>query len=176
MEKIKEIVLFYATHLYLVDYMLILLVFFLFVCVTLLCVFLRHRPVIALFIIAINLILCFVIYIFGYKLIDYEVRNRKIAIIEQRIIKTSGDLIVDFNITNTSKNNFKECKITAKVFKSILPQDNIINKYKNQLIPFRIKSQKLKDLKKNTTQFQRIAFENFDYDNNYTIGLSSECF
>ncbi|HHP5637582.1 TPA: hypothetical protein ACSC0N_001080, partial [Campylobacter jejuni] len=41
MEKLREIVLFYTTHLYLVDYMLILLVFFLFTCVLLLCVFLR---------------------------------------------------------------------------------------------------------------------------------------
>ncbi|TKX31217.1 DUF2393 family protein [Campylobacter estrildidarum] len=176
MEKIREIVLFYVTHLYLVDFMLILFVFFLFVCITFLCVFLRHRPVIALFIIAINLIFCFVIYIFGYKLIDREVRGRKIEIIAQRMMQTSGDLIVDFNITNTSKNNFKECKVTAKIFKNPLSKDNIINKYKDQFVPFRQKSQELKDLKKNTTQFQRIAFENFNYENNYTVGIVSECF
>ncbi|EJA3586522.1 hypothetical protein PAM69_001694, partial [Campylobacter jejuni] len=58
MEKLREIVLFYTTHLYLVDYMLILLVFFLFTCVLLLCVFLRHRPIAALFIIAFDIIIC----------------------------------------------------------------------------------------------------------------------
>ncbi|EOI6520241.1 hypothetical protein ACMUWI_001858, partial [Campylobacter coli] len=36
MERLKEIVHFYTTHLYLVDYMLILFVFFLFTCVLLL--------------------------------------------------------------------------------------------------------------------------------------------
>ncbi|EAH4690853.1 DUF2393 family protein, partial [Campylobacter jejuni] len=112
MEKLREIVLFYTTHLYLVDYMLILLVFFLFTCVLLLCVFLRHRPIAALFIIAFDIIICFLVYIYGYKLIDNEVRTRKIAITDQKMIQSSNDLIVDFNITNNSKNNFKECKIT----------------------------------------------------------------
>ncbi|EAI3421901.1 DUF2393 domain-containing protein, partial [Campylobacter jejuni] len=116
MEKLREIVLFYTTHLYLVDYMLILLVFFLFTCVLLLCVFLRHRPIAALFIIAFDIIICFLVYIYGYKLIDNEVRTRKTAITDQKMIQSSNDLIVDFNITNNSKNNFKECKITAKIF------------------------------------------------------------
>ncbi|EHH1750760.1 DUF2393 family protein, partial [Campylobacter coli] len=48
--------------------------------------------------------------------------------------------------------------------------------YKNQLIPFRQKSREIFNLKKNTTQFQRISFDNFNYDNNYTIRLNSECF
>ncbi|EKY2861711.1 hypothetical protein QHW76_001695, partial [Campylobacter coli] len=62
MERLKEIVHFYTTHLYLVDYMLILFVFFLFTCVLLLCIFLRHKPVAALLIIALNIIICFLIY------------------------------------------------------------------------------------------------------------------
>lgn len=176
MEKLREIVLFYTTHLYLVDYMLILLVFFLFTCVLLLCVFLRHRPIAALFIIAFDIIICFLVYIYGYKLIDNEVRTRKTAITDQKMIQSSNDLIVDFNITNNSKNNFKECKITAKIFADKIPNDNIIEEYKKKFIPFRQKSKEIKDLKKNATQFQRIAFENFNYENNYTIRLVSECF
>lgn len=176
MEKLKEIVYFYTTHLYLVDYMLILLVFFLFTCVLLLCVFLRHKPTIALFIIAFNMIICFLVYIYGHKLIDEEVRARKTAIIDQKIIQSSGALIVDFNISNNSKNNFKICKITAKIFKDKLANDNFIEEYKNKFIPFRQKSREILDLKKNTTQFQRISFENFTYENNYTIRLNSECF
>ncbi|EFP1157792.1 DUF2393 domain-containing protein, partial [Campylobacter jejuni] len=54
--------------------------------------------------------------------------------------------------------------------------DNIIEEYKKKFIPFRQKSREIKDLKKNATQFQRIAFENFNYENNYTIRLVSECF
>lgn len=176
MEKLREIVLFYTTHLYLVDYMLILLVFFLFTCVLLLCVFLRHRPIVALFIIAFDIVICFLVYIYGYKLIDSEVRARKTAITEQKIIQSSNTLIVDFNITNTSKKNFKRCKITAKIFADKLPNDNIIEEYKKKFIPFRQKSREIQDLKKNTTQFQRISFENFNYENNYTTRLISECF
>ncbi|HDZ5035892.1 TPA: DUF2393 domain-containing protein [Campylobacter jejuni] len=176
MEKLREIVLFYTTHLYLVDYMLILLVFFLFTCVLLLCVFLRHRPIVALFIIAFDIVICFLVYIYGYKLIDSEVRARKTAITDQKIIQSSNTLIVDFNITNASKKNFKICKITAKIFADKLPNDNIIEEYKKKFIPFRKKGREIQDLKKNATQFQRISFENFNYENNYTTRLISECF
>ncbi|EFB0886039.1 DUF2393 family protein [Campylobacter coli] len=176
MERLKEIVHFYTTHLYLVDYMLILFVFFLFTCVLLLCIFLRHKPVAALLIIALNIIICFLIYIYGYKFIDSEVRSRKTTIVEQKFIQSSEALIIDFNITNTSKNDFKQCKVIARIFKDKLPEDNLINEYKNQLIPFRQKSREIFNLKKNTTQFQRISFDNFNYDNNYTIRLNSECF
>lgn len=176
MEKLREIMLFYTTHLYLVDYMLILLVFFLFTCVLLLCVFLRHRPIVALFIIAFDIVICFLVYIYGYKLIDSEVRARKTAITDQKIIQSSNTLIVDFNITNASKKNFKICKITAKIFADKLPNDNIIEEYKKKFIPFRKKSREIQDLKKNATQFQRISFENFNYENNYTTRLISECF
>ncbi|HEB9336847.1 TPA: DUF2393 family protein [Campylobacter coli] len=176
MERLKEIVHFYTTHLYLVDYMLILFVFFLFTCVLLLCIFLRHKPVAALLIIALNIIICFLVYTYGYKLIDSQARSRKTTIIEQKFIQSSGALIIDFNITNTSKNDFKQCKIIAKIFKDKLPQDSLINTYKNKFIPFRQKSREIFNLKQNTTQFQRIAFDNFNYDNNYTIRLNSECF
>lgn len=77
------------------------------------------------------------------------------------MIQSSNDLIVDFNITNNSKNNFKECKITAKIFADKIPNDNIIEEYKKKFIPFRQKSREIKDLKKNATQVQRIAFEKF---------------
>ncbi|MBM0636727.1 DUF2393 domain-containing protein [Campylobacter sp. VicNov18] len=176
MEKLREILLFYTTYLYLVDYMLILLVFFLFTCVLLLCVFLRHKPKIALFIIAFDIIICFLIYIYAYEFIDDKARSRKTTITDQKIIQSSNALIVDFSITNTSKNNFKECKITAKIFGDKMPNDSILEGYKKNFLPLRQKSQKIKDLKKNTTQFQRISFENFNYENNYTLRLNSECF
>lgn len=176
MEKLREIVLFYTSHLYLVDYMLILFVFFLFTCVLLICVFLRHRPVTALLIIAVDIVLCFLVYIYGYKFIDHKVRTRKIAIIDEKILKSTDALIVDFNITNESKHNFKECKIIAKIFADKLPKDNLLEQYKKKFIPLRQKSEELKELKKNATQFQRIAFEHFNYENNYTLRLNSECF
>uniref|UniRef100_UPI0036732FE5 DUF2393 family protein n=1 Tax=Campylobacter coli TaxID=195 RepID=UPI0036732FE5 len=176
MEKLRQIVLFYTTHLYLVDYMLILLVFFLFTCILLLCVFLRRRPVVALFIIAINIVICFLVYIYGYKFIDQEVRSRKTVITDQKILRSLNALVINFNITNTSKNNFKKCKITAKIFADELSNDNILEKYKKKFLPLRQKSKSIINLDKNTTQFQRISFENFNYDNNYTIRLNSECF
>lgn len=176
MENLRQLVLFYVNHLYLVDYMLILLVFFLFTCVCLLCVFLRDKPVMALTIIAFNIILCFFVFLYGYKFIDYQVRSRHSAISGQRKIHNPQALIVDFNITNTSKHNFEICKVTAKIYKDKLPQDNLLTEIKDKFIPYRKKSKELKNLNKNTTQFQRIAFENFTYENNYTIRMKSECF
>ncbi len=176
MESFKEFILYYTGHFYLVDFMLILFIFFLFACVTLLCVFLRHRPVIALLIIALDIIACFLIFVYGYKFIDSNARARKTTITDQKFLKSSNALAVDFSITNTSKRDFKECKITAKIFKDKLEGDNLLTEYKNKFLPYRKKSREIKELKSNQSQSQRISFEDFTYDNNYTIRLSSECF
>lgn len=176
MESLKELVLFYTSHLYLVDYMLILFVFFLFTCVLLLCVFLRHRPITALLIIALDIIACFFIYIYGYKFIDGAVRSRQVALVDEKKVESLSALVVDFNITNTSKRNFKDCKVLAKIYKNPNPNDNILNRYKNRFIPYRQKSREFKELNKSITQSQRITFDNFEQENNYTIKLDSECF
>ncbi|MBK1971781.1 DUF2393 family protein [Campylobacter sp. TTU-622] len=174
MQNLRENLLFYINHFYLVDYMLILLIFFLFICVLLLCFFLRHRPITALIIIAFNIVVCFFLYIYGYRFIDFEVRNRKTNIIQELKIQSSNSLVIDFDISNNAKTNFKICKITAKIYR-IGDKNNLILYYKNQFIPYRIKSMEIKDLKKNTTQTQRITFENF-IDENHTIKLDSKCF
>lgn len=94
------------------------------------------------------------IYTYGYKFIDSEVRSRKTTIVEQKFIQSSEALIIDFNITNTSKNDFKQCKVIARIFKDKLPEDNLINEYKNQLIPFRQKSREIFNLKKIQLNFK----------------------
>lgn len=176
MEKLRESILFYADNFYLVDFMLILFVFFFFTCILFLCVFLRHRPVIALFIVAFDIVACFLIYIYGYKFIDFQARKRIVAIESQKFIQSSNALVIDFNITNTSKHHFKQCKIIAKLYQNPSQEDNFLEARKKDFIPFRKKSKTLKDLKINTTQIQRISFENFNKDDNYTTRLASECF
>ncbi|QWU79667.1 DUF2393 domain-containing protein [Campylobacter novaezeelandiae] len=174
MQNLRENLLFYINHFYLVDYMLIVFIFFLFICILLLCFFLRHRPITALVIIAFDIIVCFFLYIYSYKFVDLEVRNRKTHIIQELKIQSSNSLVVDFDISNAAKTNFKICKITAKIYK-ISDKSNLVFYYKNQLIPYRKKSIEIKNLKKNTTQTQRITFENFN-DENHTIKLDSKCF
>lgn len=176
MEGLKENLLFYVKYLYLVDYVFIIFVFFLFSSVLLLVVFLRNKPVIGLFIIAIDIISCFFIFIYGYNFIDNKVRNRQTNIVNQRIIHSSNSLIVDFNITNNSKKDFKICKVLAKIYKDPNNNENILFKYKDELTPFRQKSVILKNLNKDKTQIQRISFENFNLENNYSVRLKSECF
>lgn len=175
-ENLREAILFYADNFYLVDFVLIVFVFFFFVCVLFLCVFLRHRPIIALFIVAFDIAASFFIYIYGYKFVDHQVRKRTVAIENQRFIQSSGALVIDFNITNVSKHHFKQCKITAKLYQNPSEEDNFLEAKKKNFIPFRKKSKILKDVPINTTQIQRISFENFDKDNNHTTRLASECF
>lgn len=176
MQSLKESLLFYTKYLYLVDYMLILLVFFLFTFVLLLVVFLRDKPLIGLFIIAIDIIASFFIFIYGYDFIDNKVRTRQTNILNQRVINSTNSLSVDFNITNNSNKNFKICKVLAKIYKDPNSNENIIFQYKDKLMPIRQKSITLKNLKKQATQIQRISFENFTMENNYTVKLKSECF
>lgn len=176
MENLRESVLYYSRHFYMVDYVLFLFILLLFVCVLFLCIFLRHRPIAGLLIVAVDIVACFFIYIYGYRFIDSVARSRETGIIEQKILQSSNTLAVDFNITNTSKNNFKECKVTAKIFKDEPNRDNFFIEYKDKFIPYRQKSRGVRELKRNQTQNQRISFEDFTYEGNYTIRLNSECF
>lgn len=176
MENFKETILYYVRHFYTVDYVLFLFILLFFVCVLFLCIFLRHRPVIGLCIIAIDIIACFLIYIYGYRFVDSIARSRETGIIEEKILQSSNTLAVDFNITNTSKNDFKECRVTAKIFKDESAQDGFFGKYKDKFLPYRQKSREVRELKRNQTQNQRISFEDFTYEGNYTIRLNSECF
>lgn len=176
MEKIRELVLFYVKNLYLVDYMLILLVFFLFTCILLLCVFLRHRPFTALLIMALDIVACFMVFIYGYRFIDYEARKRESVVNSQRIIGSSGALVLDFDISNLSKHYFTNCKVTAKLYAQTDTNASFVDKYKNRFIPFRQKSVMVKDLEQNSSKTQRITFENFNFEGNYSVRLKSECF
>ncbi|KAA6225174.1 MULTISPECIES: DUF2393 family protein [unclassified Campylobacter] len=175
MERLRQIVLFYTSHFYTVDYALILFVFFLFVCILFLCVFLRHRPIIALMVIAFDIIACVFVYIYGYRFIDFEVRKREIFISQQRIIPSTGALILDFDIKNTSKHDFNECSVVAKIYKDSNSTD-FVQVYKDKFIAYRKKSVNLKELKKNASKPQRISFENFNPEGNYSLKISSECF
>jgi len=175
-ESLKSFVLFYAHHLYLVDYVLILFVFFLFTSILLLCLFLRQYPFLALLIIAFDIVLCFFVYFYAYGFIDNQIRKREISVIEQRIIQSSGALVVNFELRNNSKRLFKDCKITAKIFKNPTSQESFLNFYKAKYLALRKKSIHLKNVKKNSSQIQRIAFENFNVEGNYSLKMHSECF
>lgn len=176
MQALKQKILFYTQHLYAVDLLFIMLVLFIFICILLAVVFLRHRAILANFLILFDFIFCALFFYYGFKFIDERVRAREAHIIQEKIYNNNA-LAVDFNISNLSKYNFKYCKIKAKLYKNIDENASFVQRYKAQYLPVRVKSKELnKGIERGRTQVERINFENIDKENNLSIILESECY
>ncbi|TQR30998.1 hypothetical protein DMB92_07185 [Campylobacter sp. MIT 99-7217] len=176
MQNFKEMFFFYTHHLYPVDFVFFFLVIFVFISVLLLVVFLRNRPIISMFIIVFDFVGCACLFYYGYHFIDDFVRKRQTAVVSQRVYN-EDNFVIDFNITNLSKYNFSHCKIYTSLYHAQDENASSLKNFKNKYIPFKLKSKILdRNLSKGETRTQRVSFERFKGDGNFSIQLSSECF
>ena len=175
MQTIKESILFYAKHLYTIDLVFILLVLFVFICFLLFAVILHQKPIVASLVLFLSFILCPSLAYFGYKFIDDKFRHRIITILDNNFY--SSNLVIDLNIENKSKYDFKYCKLVAKLYKIDDTNLSTIDKYKQKYIPYKLKSKILEnELEKNQIQEHRIFFQNIPRDENLSIRVDSRCF
>lgn len=175
LENLRQSLLFYAHHLYTVDFLFIFLVFFVFISLLILALFLAQRPMMASFVIIWDFVICYYLVFEGYAFLDSKVRAREAEIMGARIAAETN-YAIDFNITNLSKYNFTFCKITTKLYRQVDDNASMILRYQAELRPYRVKSKRLESLKKGETLEQRINFENFNKDANVSIKLATECY
>ena len=175
LQNLKEALLFYLNHLYTVDFLFLFLVIFVFMCGLLCVALLGRHPILALLVLLFDFIACGYLFYYGYYFIDSKMRTREAELIALRYYGGTN-LSVDFNITNLSRQDFKICKITAKLRPKIDENASLYTTYKNHFFPLRKKSKSLEQgLLRGETQMQRISFENFT-DKNITTDITSECF
>lgn len=175
MQRLKEGLLFYTQHLYTIDFLFLFLVIFVFMCILIVVALLGKHPILALLVLLFDFVACGYLFYYGYAFIDSKMRTREAEIIAHRYYGGSN-LSVDFNITNLSRQDFKVCKITAKIRPKLDDNASFYATYKNHFFPLRSKSKDLEQgLMRGETQMQRINFENFS-DKNITMQLVSECF
>lgn len=175
LEKFRQSLLFYAQHLYTVDFLFIFLAFFVFIVFLVFAIMLSKRPMIAGIVIVWDFVICYYLIFDGYAFLDSKVRTREAEIVKTSIANEIN-FAVDFNITNLSKYNFSFCKITSTLYKEVDEEASFIEKYKNKLRAYRIKSKTLDSLKRGETQNHRIVFEDFNQDLNISSYLKSECY
>ncbi|MDQ7045846.1 MAG: DUF2393 domain-containing protein [Sulfurimonas sp.] len=162
----------FIKNLIMYDYVLFGGAFVLFILFVILGLILRKKIAIALFFILLGFSTLLLAPTFGYKMLhNYLFKNTTILIKEKRLEFTDA-IVVKGSIQNTSKFNFKECKITANVHKRSK------NKYRNYLLQFKtIKKMSIieTDIKKEELRNFKIIVAPFTYPRDYNITLGAKC-
>lgn len=175
-QNLREFLLFYLNHFYMVDFLFFALLAIVFLFLLVLALILRAYALLSLFFILLDFVICGFLFYYGYNFLDKEMRTRSAEIFSQKIY-TNSNLIVDFNISNLSNHDFEFCKVKVSIFKSPKEHENIILQYKNRYLPILSKTKELQDgLSAGEVKLERISFENFNSENNFSAQLKSECF
>ncbi len=154
------------------DYILFGSVVTLFVLLIVLAILLRHKLILAIFLV----LLAFTMFLFaptlGYIGLHKFLFKNHTELIDQKKLNFSQAVVVKGRLVNDSNFDFKSCKITASAYKITT------NKYKNyiyELKPFKKMSIVEKDVKKAQTREFKIIIEPFTYRQDYNISLGANC-
>lgn len=173
---LKESINFYLNHLYTIDFLFIFLLAFLFLCGLIFAAFLSRHPIIALFIIVLDIFGCAFLGYFGYDFIDKKVRTRTAELVIVRIYGGSN-LVIDYNITNLSKQDFRHCNIQANFRPPLDENASTFKRYKAHFFPLFSTEKPLQGgLLRGKTKQGRLNFNGYDRDANLSIELATECF
>jgi predicted membrane protein len=168
----KEKLLAFIDGLIVYDYILFGVSFILFILFIILALLLRKRLFIALFFVLLGFATLMLGPTLGYMQMHKYLFKNSTKILSQKKLNFVEAVVVKATLTNESKFDFSECKITAKVYKVSK------NKYKNYL--FKLKPLKKMsileyDLPKGQTRELKIIIEPFKYKKDYNISLGAEC-
>ncbi|EAJ0334928.1 DUF2393 family protein [Campylobacter lari] len=175
-QHIREQMIFYTTHLHLVDFLLMALVVFFFIITLFLALIIRNKPAFAFTVIFLGILCSVGIAYLGYFLIDTKVRSRITSLDNAQFFVYDNSLSVDYSLTNTSKKSFRYCKLKVEVFKK--SDDN--STFKNlihTIKPLRSKSTMIeKIINPQQTINLKTKFSDFKEGQNFDIEINSKCF
>lgn len=154
------------------DYILFGTVLLVFLLLIVLAILLRNRVKTAVFMI----LFAFAVVIFGptlgyIKLHEYLFKN-KVELQSQKKLSFVEAVVIKGSITNQSKYDFKECKITAAAFRV---STNSFKNYIYELKPFKKMSITTGIVEKDSTQEFKLIMEPFRYKYDYNISLRAKC-
>ncbi|QOR01040.1 MULTISPECIES: DUF2393 family protein [unclassified Campylobacter] len=177
-QHIREQMIFYTTHLHLIDFLLMVLVIFFFIITLFIALIIRNKPAFAFTVIFLGFLCSSAIAYLGYFLIDTKVRSRITHLDNAQFFVYDNSLSVDYSLTNTSKNNFNYCKLKVEVFKKIDDNhSNSIEKIIHTIKPLRSKSSIIeKTIKPEQTINLKTKFSDFNEGQDFDIQLHSKCF
>ena len=162
----------FINGLILYDYILFGAVLVLFVLFIVLAILLRRKLGVAIFLV----LLAFATFLLGptvgYVAMHKFLFKNETELISQKKLNFSEAVIVKGRVKNSSRFDFKLCKITAEAYR-VTP-----NKYKNyiyKLKPFQKMSIVEKDIKKGEVRNFKIIVEPFTYKKDFNISLEASC-
>lgn len=175
--KLKQELLFLIHHIYPADYMLIMLIAFLFIVLLIFLILTMDSKFMSFLILLFIIIGLPTLGVFGEKVIDSVARKRFVLINSAKIFEFSNSLHVDFTLQNQSKRTFKYCKVMAKIYKNNDANTSKLMQIKNDLQVLRRKSVEIKRaIKPNGLVNASIIFKDFAIKVPYHINTSSTCF
>ncbi|CAM4079108.1 DUF2393 family protein [Campylobacter armoricus] len=175
-QHIREQMIFYTTHLHLIDFLLMALVIFFFIITLFTALIIRNKPTFAFIVIFLGILCSASIAYLGYFLIDTKVRSRIASLDSAQFFVYDNSLSINYSLTNTSKKSFKYCKLKVAVFKK-LDNNNTLQNILYTLKPIRTKSTFIeKTIKPDQTINLKTKFSDFKDGQNFDIKINSKCF
>lgn len=168
----KEKLLTFIDGLITYDYILFGVSFILFILFIILALLLRKKLFIALVFILFGFASLVLGPTLGYIQMHKYLFKNSTKLLSQKKLNFVEAVVVKGTITNESKFDFTECKITAEVYKVTK------NKYRNYLFklkPFQKMSILEYDVQKGQTREFKIIVEPFRYKKDYNISLKGHC-
>lgn len=175
MEKFKESLIFSLNQFYFVDFLLLGLFIFLFLFLLIFVFLFKRRFFLALFLLIFDFVICIFGFFYVYNFIDLKIRAREIELLEQKILPSSRTLVLDYELKNLSKNDFKICKISARIYQKTTENDNFLNKFKKENFALLKNEKEILNLYSTQSQIQRMSFKNFEFDE-FEIKFKASCF
>ncbi len=154
------------------DYILFGAVFVLFILFIILAIVLRKKIFLAL----IFIILAFSTLILGptlgYIKLHETLFKNTTQLLSQKRLQFSEAVVVKGVVINESDKDFKECRVTAKVYGV---SSNKLKNYLKQFKPFKKMSIVIVDIAKSQKREFKMIIEPFRYSRDYNISLGSDC-
>jgi hypothetical protein len=171
-KKITDFITNFVNELLIYDYIFFGSIFVLFILLVTLGIILRGKPLLATFFILLAFTAITAGSYFGYNELHTYLFSNKLTIKSQKKLTFTQAVIVNGNIKNTSKMNFKSCMAVATVYK----KDPLeIKELILRLKPIKKVSIIEKDIKKGETRNIKIIIEPFTYKKEYKIFVEAEC-
>ncbi|NPA81074.1 MAG: DUF2393 domain-containing protein [Epsilonproteobacteria bacterium] len=174
-EVIKRDIITYLAHLTWYDYLAYGWVFLLFIVILILFIILsQKKPILS----TVFIFLDFVFLVFSPVLIDSfmnkTVKRADVNITSQKYLHFGHSLIIEGEVKNLGKVDFKECKVKTSVYKV---SKNSIKSYLYKLKPLRRRTIWIKKPvpKRKSAEF-RVVIDNFRYGGDFNVSVKAECY
>ena len=175
MNELKLSILNYFNHFGLYDYLAyIWLILTFFILLILSIILLKKSVKLSIIMILLSFILLFIGPPVLKYFLDITTRPVEISKISFKKLHYTNTLIISTIIKNISKNPYKQCSITAKVYKQ---EKTKIKTFISKLKPIAYRTILSKqELKPGESMNNRIIFSNFAYNNDINVSINAGCY